>query len=884
MLTPTSVYRALLAVLPPTLRSRHGDEMVALYAELYDEVRAEGGRLAGWRFAAGALLRLLFVGAGSRLGALGPDSPTPRPTDPRFRERAMLGILRDLRFALRTLVRSPGYVAIVVVTLALAIGVNASIYSIVGTLLDPPLPYRAMEELVSPLSRNTELNRSTPAVSRADLEDLVAASAALESGGGRHGETVALTGGDEPVRLAASRVTVDYFRTLGVEPVAGRLFLPEEHLEGADRVVLLGEGARDRLFATGAPVLGVSVSIDGIEHTIVGVLPRALEITGAGDLYRPLAGGSGAPNDRDRRDLHAVARLAPGATIEQARTDLRRISQALQQEHPETNRGWELDARSLHEAMVGPNSRVVFSLMTLAVAFVLLIACANVAGLTLARAGQRARELSLRAALGAGRGSLVRTLLVESLLLGLAAGLLGLVVTRWIFAGLRFVGGGQVTLFDRLRLDPDVLLFTLLLALATPLVFGLWPALRVCRRDLHLALRSGGPAGADIQRVRRVMVVGQVAMAVTLLIVAGLATRSVAALLSVELGFDPDRLMSFRLTLDSVPTAEAPDRFEAFGAEIARLPGVRAVGLANVRPVVRAAPTQSLSIDGRPDGDADRGSVERVVADPGLFATLGLPALRGRVIEQRDGADDLPVAVIGRAAADRYWPEGDPIGERIRLGERDAWRTVVGVVADVRNADADRPPEPRVYVPLAQAPTSAMAFLVRTEGAPADLADAMRAAIWRLDPRQPVDDMRTMARIRIDDLAGDLAIIGLLACFALVAFVLSVAGVYSIVSYSVTQRTREIGIRMAVGARAGDVRRLVTRQGVRMVAGGAAIGLAAGLLLSRLISGMLYGISSLDPVTFVGVPMALLAVGLLAAAVPARRATRLDPALTLRAE
>ncbi len=889
-----AAYALLSQALPHSLRRDYGDDMLRLADALYRDA-AQRGRRAALRVAATSLMLLLGHAVGgrwqqirSRFGA-----PSTLPPVPRDGGGPLRGLHHDIRLGLRALVRDPGYAALVIFTLALAISVNSTMFPMVRLLLSPPVPFTDIDTLVFPYSRNQELNRQRAGMSLPDMLDLQAVPA-IEALTAQRRERFLISGSEEPARVGGAAVSTNYFDLLGLQPEMGRGFRPEESTPGNDRALLITWSSWENRFGGDPQILGREVLLDGIAHTVVGVLPERVEMGSfrSIELYRPLAHDEAALQ-RDRRDLYLIGRLAEGATLQQAQDGLMAASLELQSVHPDSNDSWQVVTLGFREAMVGPNAAVVFSLMSAAVVFVLLIACINVANLTLARATARRRELTVRVALGARRWRVVRQLLIESTLLALFAGGVGLLLTRFIFQGLVALTRGRVGLFNELHIDGRMLLFALLLSLTTPILFALGPALRASAGDLSTALKSGGrgaSSGRTERRRRGILVGAQITLAMALLILASLSSRSMLNLLSIDLGFDGANLLTFQIELPRANYSTDEDVGEFFVAardEIGAIPGVRDVAIVSHRPILGGEPSLRLSIEDQTDGlTGDSAMAATVVIDPGFFETIGTSIARGRGFEAGDDETGVAVAIVSLAAVDRYWPDGNVLGSRIRVGTDTTapWRQVVGVVADLRNPDANLPPEPHVYLPFAQNPRMAMSFLVRTSGSLEQFASVVRERVWQIDPLQPIDDFRTMQQIRHDDFGGDLAVIGLIAFFGIVAFGLAVAGVYGVVSYSVGQRRRENGVRMAVGARRQDVLGMVTRQGLTHVLAGIVVGLALGLGMARLLVGMLYGVTTSDPTTFVGVPLLLLGVGLVAALIPARRAARLDPVDTLRVD
>lgn len=852
--------------------------MIDLFREIWFEETRERGMASGLRFALGAAARLLSTALHARLSR-GDGSGSLRGG-----RSGRGGWLQDIRYGLRMIWQRPGFALTVIVTLAVAIGVNSTIFSMVRLMILVPIPYEDQERLVVLRGRNLELNRLRAGVSMPDVRDFEAGVRSLEGIAAYVPGRFALTGVPEPARVAGMRVGAEYFQVTGVRTVIGRSFSQRE-AELGEAVALLSHGAWQRRFGADPDVLERSVELDGVEHRIIGVVTPEMEFGSLRrvEVWKPLPLDSTAA--RDQRDVAVIARLAAGSTYAVAQAEATSLAARLAARYPETNAGWDVEILSLRRALVGDNAARTLTWLTLAVGFVLAIACVNVANLLLARSSSRRRELAVRQALGASRTRLVRQLMTESLLLATAASVLGLGLTRILFASLVAVTRSRLSLFTELSIDPAVVLFALGLALITPVAFAVLPALRGTGPDLQSGLKDGG-GGRTVGRQRhssRWLVSSQVALALVLLVVASVAVRSTINLTGLDLGFDPERALT--LVLEPGPAAE-PLTEASSVREVERsllaLPEVTAVGMTSHLPIVGDEPDRSLEIEG--EGGVAREELPRVATvfvTPQFFEASGIAHRRGRLFPAGDG---VSAVVISERASELFWAERDPLGSRIRLGEEPEWREVVGVVADVRNPDADQPPEPHVYVPLTAAPVRRVALIIRTAVEPERSVGPVRAELSRILPDVPIEDLRTMNEVLYDDLAGDYAIIGLMSLFALTALALAVAGTYGVIAYTVSRRLPEIGVRMALGARTGEVVGMVLRQGLAPVAAGTIAGWLAGYGVSRLMAGMLFGLSPLDPVTFFGMPAALLAAAALACSIPARRAARVDPVDSLRVE
>lgn len=801
-------------------------------------------------------------------------------------------LLRDIRSALRTLRKEKAFTAIVISTLALAMGAGSTIYTMVHFSLLRRLPFVEPETIAFIWFTNQKLDRAESPWSIPDFVDLRERVRVFEDMAAITSATFNLTGLDEPVRVQGFRTTSNFFSVMGLTTVRGRGFLPHEDRPDGPRVAVVSYGSWQRRFGADPDAVGREIVLDDESYTVIGVLTPEIEVGYfmAAEIWTPLRLDVNT-STRDRRNLLVTARLPPGVTAEEAQAELSAAARQLEQQYPATNAGWGATLVPYPEWIMGKNSRAVFFLLVLTVAVVMLIACTNVAGLHLARSASRSRELAIRTALGAPRARIVRQLLTESVCLSLAAGALGLLLSHWAFALLVAVTRSREPFFLDLRIDSPVLLFTLAIALVAPLVFGLYPALRASRPDVNQELKEAGgvsAGGAAQQRFRRMMVAGEVSLALVLLIAVGLMLRSLYALTRIELGFEPDAVLTLRIDLPTRKYSQVrriQGFFDQVLDQVRTLPGVQSTSLISHRPIVGDEPTQVFTIAGRPTPEpSELPLAATITVSPDVFTVLRIPVLRGRPLSTQDSETAQRVALISRATAERYWPTGDPLGTQIRLGDGGPWIKIVGVVGDVRNPDADRPPEPHIYLPHAQNALPAMALALRTSLEPQSITRAVRRLVWEVDPNQPVYDARTMRQILHDDFASSYALFGLLSYFSMVALGLATAGIYGVICYVISQRSREIGIRMALGARVLDILRFLLREGLVPVAFGTGLGIAGALGISSLLSGLVYGITSSDPGTFLAVTLLLMAVAVSAVAVPSVRASRMDPIEALRHE
>jgi predicted permease len=808
-------------------------------------------------------------------------------------------LTHDLRFALRVLRRSPGMAAAAVLALALGIGANTAIFSVVDGVLLRPLPYPDSSDLVALHTGSRKLNRFDAPLSYPDYEDLAAQSRSLESvGAWANGDANLVGGNAAPERVLIRVATPSVLSTLRVQPVRGRNFAPEETIKGRDQVAIIDYGLWLRQFNGAEDAVGRSVRLDGLDYRIIGILPRDFRLEHPTDVWLPLSLGLGGLRMRNNHFLHAIGRCRPGVTAAAVATDMDAIARHEAETYPEVypaGFGFSMRARPYLDEMVGEVRRPLWILLG-AVSFVLLIACANVANLLLARAKTREREMAIRTALGAGRGRLVRQLLTESLLLALVGGALGVMLAAWGIDALVALSPDSLPRVGEVVLDRRVLAFTGAVALLTGVFFGLAPSITASRPDLHDALkdtargtsRTGG-------RLRKTLVVAEVALSLVLLIGGGLMGRSFLRLQRVDPGFRADHALTLRISLPvagNVATEADRDRFASFftraAARLRQLPGVTAAGGNVILPLEGRGTDRLFEIEGfAPADPSERPDAENREVTSGWFAAMGIPLRRGRTIEDSDDARAPPIVVVNEAFAHRFFPHQEALGKRIRLGHESAapWSTIVGVMGDVREDSLSAPAQPEMFWPLPQSRhTSEMALVLRTRGDPSALASAARAAIAEIDPAQPVFDVQTLEHVVSASLGQRRFTMMLMLLFGLVALILATLGIYSVMAYTVAQRTRELGIRLALGARQSGVLRMVLRDGMVLVVAGLGIGTVLALALARVASSLLYGVSADDAVTYLTIAATLAAVALVAIVLPARRAMRVDPMLALRAD
>jgi len=803
-------------------------------------------------------------------------------------------VWKDIRFGLRTLVRNPATTLLAMLTLALGIGANSAIFSVVNRVLLDPLPYPQPDELVMLVESAPALGFPRFSVSPPNFDDFRRQNRSFEHLCAYGRERFNLTGREQPEVILGASVSPDFFQMLHVDPSPGRGFRQEEGRPGQARVAVLSHGLWQRLFGADPKIAGRPVTLNGESYTVVGVAPRGFELPRRTEIWVPLALDL-ANENRGGHYLGAIGRLKRGVSLEKAETEMIGIAARLEKQYPDSNSKWTVDLIPMKEIVV-EDIRPVLMILLVAVAFVLLIACANVANLLLARVASRERELAVRAALGASRARLVRQMLVETALLFVAGGLLGLLLAHWGVKALVALDPEGIPRAREIGVDGRVLAFTFLVSLATGVLFGLVPALSATGRRLYEALKEGGRAmagGVHGRLVRNLLVGFEVAVALVLLVCAGLLIQSFARLSGVDPGFKPQGVLTARI---SIPEFKYPDEerqalfYGRLLERLAAIPGVE--GAASIYPLPLGGSNMILTfvVEGRPvppPSEAPNTHVRMVSSD--YFRVMGIPVVQGRAFEPRDRTGAEEVVIVNQTLAARIWPGQNPLGKRFTFGDPEdpedpGWRTVVGVVGDVRHDTLDQEKASEAYWPQAQGPSTDTALVLRTSGDPVQLAGPLRAAVRELDRDLPLERIEPMEEVVSKALAQSRFKTLLLGLFAALALGLAAVGVYGVVSYSVAQRTHEMGIRLALGARPGQVQRMVLLQGMRVVLISSAVGIAAALFATRFLRGQVYGVSATDPATFAIVPLVLLAVALLANWVPALRATRVDPLEALRYE
>jgi putative ABC transport system permease protein len=812
-------------------------------------------------------------------------------------------MIQDLRFGVRMLFKQPGFSLIAVLTLALGIGANAAIFSMIHTLLIQPLPYRDAGRVLFAMAWDVQRDQRVFHGMAADFQDWRTQCSAFEQAAGYRYWSVNLTGGGEPERVQGYFVTANLFALLGVEPWLGRVFQPGEDRPGAPRVAVLSHGLWQRRFGADQSVIGRTVALNDESYTIIGVMPPKFEfpqLNFKGDLWVPFTYDPA----RLRTDpsanfsMVAVARLRPDRTLAQAQAEMDGIFRRLAQQYPVTNAGVGIRLAPMQEELTREMRGPLLALLV-AAAFVLLIACANVANLLLARAQTRAKEMALRAALGATAWRITRQMLTESLLLAFAGGGLGVLLGHWLLAATRAVVPEHIRnsmpALMEIGINTQVLLFAFAAALFSCLLFGLAPALRLARCELVADLKEGGrsPGSGLRHRAGNVLVVAEVVLSVLLLVGAGLALRSLWALFNVNPGFEAGNLLVLDIALPPTRYAQAEQRTNFYRAALSRLaalPGVEAVGAVNTLPFSTSRLRNPLLIEGQPPALGAQPNADIRAINPDYFRALGMRLIRGRPFGAQDNRQAQPVAIVNQAFVRQYFPNEEPLGKRIRFGNpstplaQSPWLLIVGVVSDVKHLDLVEPVLAESYSPLEQVPIAALTLAVRTNGAPAGLMAPVREQLRALDANLPLYNVQTMEQVMARSLFRQRLATSVMLAFGGVALLLATVGLFGLISYAVNQRTHELGIRLALGATARDVLRLVIGQGMKLALIGLLIGLASSFALMRVIKTLLFGVSAADPLTFAASALLLLAVSLLACWIPARRAAKVDPMVALRHE
>jgi putative ABC transport system permease protein len=800
----------------------------------------------------------------------------------------------DIRYAFRNLLRRPGFTLIAVLTLALGIGANTAIFSAINALLLKPLPFPELDRVVAIWDKLPSRGVLHNEVAAGNFFDWQSQNQSFEQLALYRWWNANLTGIDTPERIQGFLVTANYLDALGMKPIMGRNFSPEENQPGKDAVAIITHSLWQRRFGGDPNIVNKTITINSIARTVIGVMPERFNFPKGAEVYAPLQVTPELMKSRGSHSFYVFGRLKPGVSIESAQADIDTITARLEQQFPQTNTGWGATVFPIVKDTVRLYDTALWVMMG-AVGFVLLIACANVANLMLARASGRQKEIALRAALGASRWRIIRQLLTESVIVALIGGALGMLIGFWGIDALRVANPGDAARFApgwyQLGINLPVLAFTLGISVISGIVFGLAPALQVSKPNLNNSLKEGSrQSSGNTHRLRSSLVVFEVAVSLVLLVGAGLLARSFLSLLRTDPGFNPEGVLTMNVVLPGAKYKDEPARFAFYDDLVQRVkayPGVESAAVVNYLPLGGSNSSNSYFVEGEPEPAAGQEYEGRYrVSTPDYFRTMGIPLVRGRSFTDQDKAGAPPVLIVNETLARKHWPNEDAVGKRIRLygpPEKTPWMEIVGVVKDVRH-ELNLPVKPEYYLPHGQDSWGAMVLVARTSVEPASLAAALRQQVWAIDKDQPVFDVRTMQEVRSMSVALYSFSSVMLAIFAGVALLLASVGIYGVMAFAVTQRTQEIGIRMALGARALDVLNLVVRNGMKLALLGIVIGLAGSWALTRFLEQMLVGVQPTDLLTFSVVSICLLVVAFVACYLPARRATKVDPLVALRYE
>lgn len=814
-------------------------------------------------------------------------------------------MLQEIRHALRLLVKNPLFTLVGILTLALGIGATTAVFTLVNALLIKQLPYGDPSRLVLLFEHFKDQHLDTIPVSPPEFLEYKAQLKSFDKLAAFNTATYNLSEGELPERVFGATVSADLFPLLGVQPIRGRTFRPEECAVGSDDVVVISERLWRRKFDRDPRVLGSKLIADGRAFTVVGIMPASFEfplplfnITGAqfgeqADIWQPLGFTDKEMKQRGSRSYGVIGRLAPGVSVQLAQAEIETVVRGMRlrfkDNYPQTE-SFGATLYPLKEQVIG-GMKPLLLILSGAVALVLLIACANLATMLLARAAAREREMAIRVAVGASRARLLRQSLTESVVLAIFGAAAGTLFAFWAIDLVKSTGGQTIPRLSEVSIDPTVLSITLLIAVLTGLAFGLIPGLASGRLDLTESLKEGGrgsTTGRRHNRLRNGLVIGEVALALVLLTGAGLLLKSFVRLSHVNPGFNPDNVLTAEISL---PALRYPDKqsqinfFNDLERRVSNLPGVKHAGLTIILPMSGINSDSSFAIEGRPVDDTHPGPDEEIrLVSADYFRTMEMPLLKGRYFNAGDKLDAPPVTMINQALAKKYWPNENPIGKRMRVAKREGrpvWGTIVGLVGDIHHRGLDQPVKPEWYVPLSQAPYPAVILAARSNQDPVSLTSAIRREVQAIDSAQPIAHVRTLNQVIADSVAPRRLSVVLLTVFAGLALVLAAVGIYGVMSFLVVQRTHEIGVRMALGAQRSDVLRLVIAHAAALIGAGTAIGLLVALLSTSVLRSALYQTSAFDLTTFLFVTLTLALVALIASYLPARRATRADPMIAL---
>ena len=809
----------------------------------------------------------------------------------------MDSIIQDIRYGVRSLLKQPGFTAIAIITLALGIGANTAIFSVVNAVLLRSLSYPHAEEMVYVLEGRLSDPKFEGSISPQNFEDMRSRNHSFDYYSALNFVSLTLTGDQQPEAVNGVLASSDFGRVMGVAPALGRWFTADEDVPDKEHVAVISDGLWKRRFGTDPQVVGKSIQLNGEPYTIIGVMPADFNFPNPNyEVWAPLALDS-AKYDRTHGFLQGVARLKPNVTVEQARTDLQTIEAQIKKENPSWGLGLTVKVMSLREHRFGDLDRPLLILLG-AVALVLLVACVNVANLMFGRATARWKEMALRSALGASRWSLVRMLLVESTMLAAISGGLGLLLATYGIDALVALNPSALPTPEKITIDGYVIAFTFLISLLTVALFGLAPALQVTKTDLTQALRESSRSATGARRLklmRGALVVGEISLSLVLLASAGLLLESLWRLLSVSPGFKAEHVVTCRIDLPPTKYAEdkaQADFFRGVLREVHAIPGVEAAGVVTSLPFSGSRGTSTFSIDGRPSEPGNEPSADRHQVAPGYFTAMGVALLAGRDFTDADDMDHPGVVIINEAAAKRFWPNENPLGKRIAIGTgqevklygKPVSREIVGVVGNVKHEQLKDDFQPEMYVPAWNLPAQNMMLVVRANAPPESLINGMRQAVRAIDPDQPIRRAQTLQAAIAKTVAPLKFVTVLLALFAGLGLTLAIIGIYGVMSYAVVQRTQEIGIRMALGAQYNDVLKLVMSQGMILTLIGIGLGLVCALVLTRVMASLLFEVRPTDTMTFAVVSISQAIIAMVACYVPARRATKVDPLVALRYE
>jgi predicted permease len=872
-------YRRLLYLYPRAFRERFAADLVDLFRDRHRDA-SRRGRLAVAGFWLTITTDLITNAALERLRA----QPGPRAD----RGPLMPGILHDVRYALRVIARRPALSLVIILTLALGIGANGAIFSLVDTVLLQGQPYPDADRLVQLREQRLETSTGGRPVRPANFSDWKDRVTSFQDVAWSRDGIFTLTGDGEPESIMGYRFSSNMLDVLGVQPVFGRNFRPEEDRPGAAGVVLLSDPLWKRRYGADPNILGRSLMLDGQAYTVIGVMPPSFTHPRRAELWVPIALTPDLAASRAAQILRLVGRLKPGVTHEEAMAELSGIYKELAEQHPDDNKG----LGPYIEAFGGTgDAKPLLVTLMAGVGFVLLIACANVANLLLADATGRRRELAVRTALGASRSRVVRQMLTESVVLALIGGALGALVMWWSRDALLALFPANIAnldlpLVERIDMGPRVFLFALAVSVGAGVLFGLLPALTVARGNVQASLKDGDRGGSASSRTHSALIVAEVALSIVLLAGALLMVQSFVRVQQIPFGFDADRVLSGRVILPPYRYENAQQRTEFardLQARLDAIPGVEAAGLTNYLPLSGWSGGLRFEIEGEaPRMTSEQAVASFHVASDDYFRSMGIPIVRGRAFTARDTLDAPPVAIVDEALARRFFAGEDPVGRRLMLTNTPV--EIVGIAGDVRAHGLEEPVEGGIYLPIRQQPTPLLGITLRTSLDPRSLAGAMRQAVWAVDSEQPVTYVMPMADLAAESLTFRRAGMLLAAGFGTLALLLAALGIYGVLSYAVTRRTRELGVRMALGATPSGLARLVVREGLATTAVGIALGLVAAAALTRLLESLLFEVRPGDPLTYAAVAGVLLLTALLATWLPARRATRVDPLVAIRAE